>query len=273
MVIAARLLGPPISNEKNERGGTPITSNKNTENSMNSRLVKLALTFVSALSVGTALANPLTINADLHFENGATLGGSFNYDPVANTILTWDLTSFAFNISHEFTNTDASASAIILPLPGIGIANPDNDEVFSFGQNFNSPAPDNYTLSLVIGCGGVANCAGAAGVGMAFPLLGGQQTCTAIGPCASSGEGTFQALVPTQYLIGTSGGYFAVSDPPVGFSFNITDSIPEGYTLFDPTGGNGGSTTVPEPSSLALLAIGGLVSLLSKRRKAATAAA
>ncbi len=242
---------------------------------MSSRLVKLALCLVSALSAGTAFALPLSINADLHFENGTTLGGSFTYDPVSNTITQWDLTSTAFGVAHEFVDTDASAGALIFPFAGIGaIANPDNDQVFSFGQNFTSPAPDFYSLNLVIGCGGVANCIGVAGIDMAFPLLGGQQTCPAgaTGPCASSSEGTFQALVTTQYLIGTTGGYFAVSDPPVGFAFNITDSIPEGYTLFNPNDGGGGSTSVPEPASLTLF-VGGLVGLLgSRRRKAATAA-
>jgi len=229
---------------------------------MNSRLVKLALTFlVSALSAGITLANPLTLNADLHFENGATLGGSFTYDPGTNKITQWDLTSFAFGVAHEFVNTDSTAGAGIFGPPVIG--NPDNDQVFSFSQSFNSPAADIYTLNLVIGCGGVADCIGVAGANMAFPLLGGQQTC-ATNPCASSGEETFAAPLPTQYLNGTSGSYFAVADPPMTLLFYVSSTIPDGFTLFNPNGGGG---SVPEPGTLALCSIVGLVSLLGSRRR------
>jgi hypothetical protein len=178
--------------------------------------------------------------------------------PVLGKPSSWDLTSTASGITHEYasTNTADGANSNV-------ISNTNNDEVISFFQNFTSPAPDAWELNIVLACLGTANCATFQTLNTAYTIVGGQQTCAPGDKCVSSDEQTFQAFFPTHYL---TGGFLNVTDPPGGLAFNVNSVIPDGFTPY--AGGTG--QPVPEPSPLLLLALAGLIGGLGEIYKRKT---
>jgi len=85
-----------------------------------------AICCAALLPAGAALSNPIGGAATLGFDNGGTLSGFFEFDPVLQSIASWNLTSTAFG-SHAYnsTNTADGAGSII-------ISNSNKNEVFAF---------------------------------------------------------------------------------------------------------------------------------------------
>lgn len=225
------------------------------------RLVKavIAICFMVVLPVGAVWATPIGGSATLGFDNGGTLSGFFNFNPVADTITSWHLTSTAFgtgSASHVYdsTNTAAGASSGVFSSPAI--LNPNNEQAFSFFQNFTTGL---FELDIVINCLGTANCATLGAQNMAFSVIGGQITCLGSGkPCISSSEQPVVGL-GIHFL---NAGVLNVTDPPAILAFNVDSTIAPGFTPF------AGPRSVPEPATLALFSAGlaGLGALRRRRK-------
>jgi hypothetical protein len=196
------------------------------------------------LGAGAALADTLT------FTDGNTLTGSFVYDTTTNTVVSFNFTSAAGGSTTSFVNGVNSSSALVSN-------NQDGDQVFSFFSL--EPAQQQVDeLDIVLSCVGTANCAQQATTGNSFAITAGQPTCGPTGFCIASGE---QFNVPEslqQILLGSGQSFAIVTDPtcPATDScFTLTLSSTSTGTVFD-GGGGGGNTSVPEPSTLVLTALG-----------------
>jgi hypothetical protein len=233
------------------------------------QLLKFAvLTCAIALLPTVVSADPIGTGS-LSFTNGGTLTGNFVYDPNLfdpnapfNTapFISWDLTTTAFGTTHRYVNTNTAdgASAGML-------SNTDGDTVLSFFQVFDDVGGTRSTfeLDIVLACGGTPNCFQFAAIDTAFTLVG-QHTCAPGAlKCVSSGEQRPNGF--GHIFLNT--GVLNVTDPPLNtLAFNVNSTIEPGFTLY--TGGTGGGTQVPEPSSLLLLAAGMMsIGGISSRRQ------
>jgi hypothetical protein len=213
------------------------------------------------MTAGAAMAD----TANLTFVDGNTVSGTFAYDVTQNKIVSWNFVSTEFN-GTTFNSASANGQCFGFPCGGLSLTNQNGDIVFGFDAaqpNANNALDE---LDFVISCGGVANCVQSIllplvgnGVGNSFALTAGQPACNpnAAGLCVASGEqqNLFNCLGANCQVLLAGNNFLTITDPvsPGDVVVNMTlSSAPVGTVL----NGNGGSTGVPEPSTLLLSALG-----------------
>jgi hypothetical protein len=213
------------------------------------------------MTAGAAMAD----TANLTFVDGNTVSGTFAYDVTQNKIISWNFVSTEFN-GTTFNSASANGQCFGFPCGGLSLTNQNGDIVFGFDAaqpNANNALDE---LDFVISCGGVANCVQSIllplvgnGVGNSFALTAGQPACNpnAAGLCVASGEqqNLFNCLGANCQVLLAGNNFLTITDPvsPGDVVVNMTlSSAPVGTVL----NGNGGSTGVPEPSTLLLSALG-----------------
>jgi PEP-CTERM motif len=222
--------------------------------------VAVWLAVLLLFSAGAAMAD----TANLTFVDGNTVSGTFAYDVTQNKIVSWNFVSTEFN-GTTFDSSSVNSQCFGFPCGGLALTNQNGDVVFGFdaAQPNANNALDEF--DIVISCGGVANCVqnilsqAGNGVGNSFALTTGQPACNPNAPnfCIASGEqqNLFNCLgASCQVLLGGNN-FLTITDPPSpgDVVVNMTlSSAPVGTVL----SGNGGTTGVPEPSTLLLSGLG-----------------
>lgn len=205
-----------------------------------------ARALVFLVAVFLLVAGGARADNTLSLADGNTVTGSFVYDPTTNSVVSYSFTSTAYGLSSQWSSSTSSGSVVL--------SNQDGDQVFAFdeGQSYGAIGE----LDIVISCGGVLNCAEQASNGNSFAIAAGYPPCpnagTTTGYCIASGD---QYSVPE--CLGTCedlinpGNFITITDPPAG-DFTFTLSTTSTGTVFS----GGGTTGVPEPSTLVLSALG-----------------
>jgi hypothetical protein len=187
--------------------------------------------FLLALG-GGASAAPLSLT-NVDFANGqGTLSGYFQIDSTNGQVLDWNLQS---------STHDCNPCSLSTGFPGISYTPGSSTAAVSFLSGFQSISFDDnastWLLAFVLDCGGGgADCLGSASEGDRIALR-------------SAFEMDAVDFLPYRELTLAA---LAVSDPPGVLTFNLVTA----------------NNNVPEPATLALLAIG-LVSALGLRRSVA----
>ncbi|HWO36228.1 MAG TPA: PEP-CTERM sorting domain-containing protein [Candidatus Acidoferrum sp.] len=212
--------------------------------------VALWIAICLLLTAGAAMAD------NLGLADGNTVTGSFVYDPVTNSVVSYSFTSTGFGVNAVWSSATGAGSIVL--------TNEDGDQVFGFdaGQSYGAIGE----LDLVLSCGGVLNCAEQASNGNSFALTTGPNNF----PSASCPSQTGLCIASEQHYsvpeclglcddLINSGSFITITDPPAN-DFTFTVSSTSTGTVFNGggTGNNGGgnNTGVPEPSTLLLSALG-----------------